>query len=339
VITSTDRLAKMLERARNLMARADHPNTPKPEADLARRQAESLMEKYRLTEEDMVQSGEMAATVGFREIILCRSGSEFRDYYYSLGLQVAGHLDLPYSVKYKTDDEGWRVIALEFVGYESDLAIADLMVTEMINAFGKHLEPKYDPTESNEENAWRLRSGGWERARIASVLYGPSETENEQKAKNRKVTALIRQYADRHDGLDADDLLGRGNNIKGYRKSFADAFLNTLVRRLWEMREARSEGGAIVFANRRDRLMEALYERYPDRRPMPRTADLEGSFPAKECPKCLRAKTGYCREHKPAAYPRSRATGPSYSSAGARRGREAAASVNIGSGPAKKISH
>jgi hypothetical protein len=329
---SSSKLARTLELVRNLLARADHEATPKPEADLARAHAERLIEKYRLEEQELIDSGELAITPGFRTIRICLDNSEFRNYYYGIAVAVANHLDVESSTFYVWDaSEGQRYIEMEFVGFESDLSITDLLLTECISAFGKYLEPKYDPAESNESNAWRLRAGGWERNRIARVLYGQWSDENEMKQGTRKVTKLIRQHAERN-GLDADELLGRGNNIAAYRATFATTFLQTIRSRLWTMAQARSADGAIVFADRKERIREALYVKYPERRPS--TAPRVGGTTAfrADCARCQKAASGYCREHSYLRPSRAKSSrGVRWSAAGAARGASAAGSVNLGS--------
>jgi hypothetical protein len=333
--TSTDKLARMLDKARKLLARADHENTPVAEADLARQQAAKLIERYRLDEAELMESGELALTPGFLVVDLCRSNSEFRNHYYDLAMSVVKYLDLEQTTMWqRVDDEGFYLLSIELVGFESDLAIANLLITECVSAFGSNLEPKYDPADSFEANAWRLRAGGWERNRIARVMFGGWTTENEMKAQTRRVTKLIRQHAERT-GQDADTLLGRGNDIKGYRLSFANSFASTIRLRTWSMAQERSEEGGIVFADRKERIMEALYVRYPNRRPKPNAGELDGTFSASKCAKCLRAKSGACRQH--AVRYTSRTSGPRYSSAGAARGRSAASSVNLGSATSGKI--
>lgn len=315
---TTDKLQRMIERARILLAKADHPNTPKPEADLARSRAAKIIDEYRIEEEAFVSSGAGLLTPGFRMFEVWQRGQsdEFLSHFYSLGLDVAAYMDVETTVKWVNGS-----LYLEFVGYESDLTISDLLLTEVLGAFGANVEPKYDPAESNEENAWRLRTGGWERHRIATALYGPSETVNEQKAKNRKVTRLIEQYAART-GQDSTGLLGRNASIKTYRGSFADAFYSTISRRLRAMAQERTEVGSLVFANRRERIREALYERYPSRRPKAEVAVTSGPAPKER--------------KKRASKPPTRA----WSAAGYERGKAAARSVNLGStGVPEKIAN
>jgi hypothetical protein len=203
-----------------------------------------------------------------------------------------------------------------------------MLITHAIAEFGKRLEPKYDPSETLAANALRLRRGGMERRRIAMQLLGTWTTENEMTAKNRKVTALIKEEAARiGEPHLAEELLGRGNNIKTYRQSYAEAFYTTLRGRIrtFEM-EASNAEQALVLASAKNAVEEAYYARYPDLRPK---ASLGTSADThKDCEKCAKAKSGYCREHgwlRPRKY-----RDTPYSSSGARAGANAARSVDLG---------
>lgn len=321
-----DKMKRMMERVRNLLAIADHPNTPGPEAETARMQAEALMFKYRIDAANMDGDEKAAAalTPEWREFVVCPYGSEFQAHYVHIVRGIVSHLDCEAQFGY-----GEGSVKAFVVGYEADLQVFDILQAEATAQFGKRLEPQYHRDETDAQNALRMRQGGMERNRIGVILFGASDTVNEMKAKNRRVTRLIKEEAART-GVDANLLLGRGNNIKTYRTSFANAFAWEFTDRLRRMASQRSTEGTIVLGNRKEAIKEALYVRYPHLRPTDRPR-LEGGETARaKCAKCKGAKSGYCREHsylKPStARPRSAA----YSSAGHRAGVAAAQAVNIG---------
>lgn len=288
---------KILGKVRGLLATADHPNTPPEMAETYRTQAELLMTKYRIEEAtvmvnlpDGYTSDDRYKPV-WRSLTLCGYTSEFAEYYRRLANMVAYHVEARGITKYEDGD-----IILEMVGYKADLEYGDMILTACLLEFGKRLEPKYDPARSNAENAWLLRSAGWERKRIAKVMFGDWTTENEMKAKNRKVTALIKAHCDAI-GEDWNHLLGRGNNIAQYRKSYADGFVDQMTTRLYRLRAARGEEGkAVVLQSRKENVDEAFYDRFPTYRP---STDVAKPYvdPRANCPKCQQAKSGYCREH------------------------------------------
>jgi hypothetical protein len=323
----------ILAKVRKLLERADHPNTPPGEADSAREMAESLMLKYRISEAVAVSSGEAPSIVPqWREVRLFTTDSEFSAFYFNLVGAVAAHIGARHVTKWTQDEDGKAWATLNWVGYATDLSYGDMLLTAAMLEFSKRLEPKYNPGLSDEENAWMLRNAGWERKRIAKVMFGDWTTENEMKAKNRKVTNLIKKHAEKI-GEDADHLLGRGVNVKLYRESYAQGFVNTFSSRLFRMRTAAGEegSGTLVLVSRKENVDEAFYTKFPQYRPKPE--DLRPyEDPTKTCEKCKKAKSGYCRDH---GYLRPTKGRVRYANmAGYNRGGAAAASVDLGPGAA-----
>ena len=265
-----DKFEKILRQVRGLLANAEHPNTPPEMADSYRAKAEALMLKYRIEEATMVQQGigtGAPLTPVWLRLSLNDITSEYGIYYRQIGGAVIHHVGAKAVIDY--DYKSGSAI-LEACGFSTDLRYADLLLTSCLLEFGKRLEPKPDPNATDEENAWNLRAAGWERKRIARELFGDWTTENEMKAKNRKVTNLIKKHGAAI-GEDASALLGRGNNMVTFRESYAAGFVNTINSRLWRMREqATAEtGGALVPVSRKEAVEEAFYGKYPQYRPKP----------------------------------------------------------------------
>jgi hypothetical protein len=148
------------------------------------------------------------------------------------------------------------------------------------------------------------------------------------KAKNRKVTALIKKQAV-VEGIDPNLLLGRGNMMSTYRDSYAEAFVQTIARRLMDMRRQANEmnPGALVPISRSEAVDEAFYTVYEAYRPKPADETVGGNLRS-ECEKCKRAKSGYCREH---GYLRPRQGRPAaFNGRAWEAGRTAAYGVNLG---------
>lgn len=321
-------LDKILATIQALLARADHPNTPPPEAELARERADKMMAKYRIAEATAVASGEVVLKPVWRRVFVCNFNSEFRDHYYSLAVAVVQHVGGRHhsTVEYSeaTKDMAYY---LDVVGYESDLRYMELLISACMLSFSARLEPKFHPAESPQANAYRMRLAGMERNRIAKVLLGTWETNNEMKQKTRKVTALIKQGA-AEQGEDPAEVLGRGNSVKTYRSSYANGFYSEFMARLRRMRlQTGLDASSMVLSNRAGNVDEAFYERFPNLRPSKASGAIGGAQ-ASKCPKCRAAKSGYCRDHsylRPRAY-QARA----YNGNAAEKGREAAREVNLG---------
>ena len=289
-------LGKVMDRIRKLLALADHPNTPPHEADNARQRADAMMFQYRIEEATAVAGGlygddEHGMKPIWRVLHLSGISTEFFQSYRSIGNVIVNHVGAQVVF---TFEQGESV--MDACGYKSDLMYADVLLTSCLLEFGKRLEPKYDANLSDAENIYILRSAGMERRRISALVFGPWETENEMKAKNRKVTKIFKAEAERR-GEDPSALLGRGNSVKTYRSSYADGFVSQLHQRLYRMRSAHGqESGAIVLADRSERVKEAFYEKYPQYRP----AEVDPNAPA---PK-IRYRKFKPRPHNPDAFNR-----------------------------------
>lgn len=322
--TAPSKLAKVLEQVRHLLAKAESTNH-EAEAEMCRTRAEALMFKYRIDIATAQEQEQQGLVPSWRNIDLVPMGSDFEDFYRGLAGAALRHVDCHGGTRINFET---GMVVLEAVGYESDLAFADLLITSVQAAFARHLEPQFDPSETPEANAYRLRSGGWTRAKIGTALFGHSDTVNEMKAKNRKVTALIKS-AGAANGEGSDHLLGRNVNIETYRASFAQGFYGTLVARLGRMAQLRGEEGALVFAGRKEAVMEAFYEKYPSRRPGYFKDTTTVKYVSREnCDKCQKASSGYCREHnflRP-----KKATGPAVNWTAYEKGEQAARTVDVG---------
>lgn len=262
-----EKLDSVLAKVRAALAIADDERAPEGEREAARLRAEALMFKYRIEEATSVASGysdnDRLVPV-WRTMVLTKASSEFAEYY----RMIAGAVSYHVGAKSVTRWDNGEIVA-EFCGYRSDLEFGDLLMTAAMMEFGKRLEPSYDPNKSDAENIYVLRMAGMERKRIARLVYGEWTTENEMKAKNRKVTNVFKKECIRR-GEDPDVLLGRGNNVKTYRRSYADGFVEQFGTRLWRMRTSHGEeSGALVLASREEAVEEAFYERYPQFRPRP----------------------------------------------------------------------
>jgi len=169
-----------------------------------------------------------------------------------------------------------------------------------------------------------MRSAGWEGHRIAMAIWGRDDKALRVKARN-----LYRKEAAER-GEDVEGLTGRGVNVAQFREDYAAAFVHEFYSRLFRMRmeHAQDERG-LVLASRKNDIDEALYERYPYLRPsaMPSQGWVD---PQENCERCKRAKSGYCREHGYLRPSTARPRAASYSAAGARRGRLAARTIDLG---------
>lgn len=320
--TTDGKIDDILRKVRALMAQADHPNTSKEESDTFRAKAEALMWKYRIDEAAASQTEDMTLGTEWMTFPACRVDNEFNDEYLMIVSACIQHVDCRGVYKWEViDDESWYVFHV--VGFPADLKFFDLLATSALLAFGSKLEPKYDPELGDQLNAYIMRSAGMEGRRIAMAIYGKDD-----KHLRPKVRKMFAKEATAR-GEDPDELLGRGTNVKTYRKSYAMGFVNTLYGRLRTMRLGRGANEVgLVLAGRKERVDEAFYDKFPQYRPKPINRQLDYKDPVAECDKCKKAKSGYCREH---SYMRPRKQrGRNLNGKAYDRGSDAARTVDLG---------
>jgi hypothetical protein len=294
--TITDeKLAKMLAKVQGLLAVAEDSATEPKAAENYRAQAQTIMTKYRIEEEELRQtkiaSGTAAKPVKV-EFSFLQGFGPYTNHYYSMMLNVMDHVGV--RGKYRStrvhNEETGRTESeyiMTMIGFDSDVAVAQMLYTNLRLTFSEKLEPKLDPTLSDSENVYRLRSAGVERDRISKMLWPDASL------RGPKVTKL---YAEACAARGEDPkVVGRSVNAKTFRASYADAFVAETRNRLRRMRTMEAqEAGVIVLAGREEAVNEAFYEAYPELRP---AAYLPGKSEYKPCEKCAKAKSGSCRAH------------------------------------------
>lgn len=321
------KLDAMIAKIQGLLAVADDKATTPEAAENYRAKAEALMFQYRI-EETMVSMRQPANPFKpkpvWKTFRVARAGNEFRSRYEDLAVYALGHVDARCVRSGETDEQGNYWYTIEAVGYETDLRFAELIFTAAMLAFGTKLEPVYNSAESDQVNAYLMRSAGWEGWKIARAIWGSDDKALRVKARN-----LYRKEAAAR-GEDVEGLSGRGVNVAQFREDYAAAFVNEFWHRLLRMRQehAMDERG-LLLASRKSDVEEALYERYPHLRPSA-TPSQGWVDPTKECKKCQHAKSGYCREHSYLRPSKAQPRAASYSAAGARRGRLAARTIDLG---------
>lgn len=332
----------MLDKVRALWASSQDESYPEAVREQYRTKAEALMFTHRITLAEARQAGHNADVPQWRTLHVCVADNEFAQSYKAIASALVRHCGTRGVFNLIEDDNRKMVWSLHVVGYSNDLGYLELLFTTCIMAFGGKLEPKWDPSLAIEENVYRMRSAGMERGRIARLawpeMYVGTPAAYINKSLNIKVTTLFKEMARRHED-DPKVLLGRGNNVATFRKSYAEAFCDELWSRLHRMRMARgAEDKALVLKHDSDAVDEALYQQYPRLRPAPAGApNTVWNDPTKDCERCKLAKSGYCREHNWLKPSTAVAKARPYSQAGAARGAVAARSIDLGAVGARPV--
>lgn len=258
-------LKTIIARVQNLIARADHPSTPAPEAALAREHAERLMKEWRIEEEKALAVDPFAITPIVHRIYLGPATNELIHKAIDMAILVGNHSECRSAITYDTSTE-FRGYFITWVGFEVDVRMAEYIFSSARITFGQHLEPTRDDSLSEQENVYRMRRSGMLRKDIAKLMWG----ENTPSLRSKAQRMYLRECAARGE---TPQLEGLGTDAKTFREAYARGFVERLASRLREARDAANRnGGAIVLAGRAEKVQEAFYEAFPDRRPKPDVA-------------------------------------------------------------------
>jgi hypothetical protein len=331
-MTSNPKLATV----RALLDKAEASTFP-DEAATYRAKAEELMVKYRIEEEQLIASDPVSMKPLWGDTPVVRYDSPFVNNYHHLFHYIATHCGVLYEAQWGRDSNGERMLFARTVGYESDLRYAEALFTAARMVFADKLEPTINRSLPEEDNIYRLRAAGIERVRIADMVWGMGSRNDK-----RLLSKVGRVYAAECKRRGEEPMVaGRGVNGAAYREQYAEQFVSTLRGRLYQARaDVAKSGGLPELHGRKERIQEAMYERFPYLRPKPAVEGSgEGKAVAQRCEKCQKAKSGWCRDHRP-SYSRGTAGRDPYSAA-AERGRAAGAAaarhVDLGPGGRKSV--
>jgi hypothetical protein len=260
------------------------------EASMFQAKAEELMDKYRIAEEEALAVDPQAVSPISKKIVIKTSAQgqgDLSGFYIEMFRNICRHTGVRMYIEVTRD---WSQMGT-VVGYEGDVRYTEFLWTAALMMFSTRIDPTWDRTKDEDENIFILRQAGIERRRIADMAWGTGD----DAAARSKVQRIYKREAARR----GEDIMatGLGFTTATYRQAYAQAFVNTLNRRLRDARDAAdSVGGALVLTGRMERVDEAFYEMFPNLRPRP--ADEMGVWvdPRESCDRCKKAKT-VCREH------------------------------------------
>lgn len=273
---SQSKLDNILRKVQSLLNLAEHANTGEEEAQAFRVRAQELMQRYRIEESELIAAD---PTAGMKPVMktwgICESGSPFYNEFYWLFSTCCQHagVRMTYSWGPDPDNEGKRSLLGKLVGYESDVRFATMLYATLRMQFSSRLEPAVDPSLSDEDNVYNLRSAGIERGRIGTLMGWGGEGTNGPGRVTRVYKAACAARGE-------DPVLtGRGNSVALYRQSFAKAFCARIDDRLYRARTTAGveNAGELVLAGRKENVDEAFYEFFPDLRPKPAGSDVATS--------------------------------------------------------------
>lgn len=327
----SQRLDDMMRKVEAMLATAESVNDTNPEmAANYRANAERVMVKYRIAQEDLIERGGQQTNqfdIQFHEVKAYLVGGEFVDVYRSLLSYIVHHTGcrLVWTGYAHEGEAMFRMGTV--IGYEADVRYAEALFLNARLVFADRMEPQKDAALSDEDNVYRMRMAGMERSRIGLVMgWGGEGTKGPGKA----TTMFKRACKAREE--DAGALLGKGNSVKNFRAVYADEFKSAIWQRLYWARDAMDkETGGIVLHGRADRVNEAMYVKWPNLRPVPAERSL-GEEPKRSAARQAADERRWAREMQKTAEKRNSRAGL----AGARAGRAAADEVAINSATPKR---
>lgn len=303
-----------------LIAMSEDESLPKEARSSYAAKAEKLMREYRVDEENVISTGAAQITPQRFEIILVEKvGSHysinFRDAYLDIWREIAKHAGLKSHPEYRydRDDDGAhvsRIVAVGY-GYEMDIRLAQFLWTAAHLTFATRVDVRVDRNLSDQLNCYYMRGSGMERNDIANLLWGIDRSDGAAHGKVQKL--YLAECAARGE---TPTVGGKGFQAARYREAYANGFVDQFG---WRLRDARSavdaESGGLVLHGRAERVAEAYYAEWEDRRPEPtdpaeraarraeweaRQAELKEEIRnCRENGRCAKAASGMCRKHRP----------------------------------------
>ena len=281
--------------------------------------AERLMREYRVDEEFVISSGQAQVLPQRFEIVLVEYlgsyyDNNFRDRYMEIWREISNHAGLKSHTEYRYDRDDDQAVKNKIVavgyGYEMDVRLAQFLWTAAHLTFATRVDVRVNTKLSDQENCYYMRGSGMERNDIAEQLWGSSRTDGVAHGKVQRF--YLAECSLRGE---TPTVGGKGFQAARYREAYADGFTDQFG---WRLRDARSavdaQSGGLVLHGRKERIEEAYYTEWEDRRPEPvdpaareaRRAANEARWAAddeerricKESGRCSRAKSGECRKHR-----------------------------------------
>lgn len=260
--TPAENLDKIIWRVNKLLEKAESTEYPE-EAKALRAKAKELIDQHRIDQENMIAVDQKTVMPILREFPVARWSSEFRDWFWTLFLHVAEHCEVEVTSDYGKTDQGEIYLMGKAVGYDIDLRYMELLWSSIRLTFISKVEPEYDPNLSEAENIYRLRSSGIARKDVAQMIWGQWTHAN-----SAKVGKVYKEECAKRGETPA--LSGKGIHLKDFRETYAKEFTWRVVDRLHDAANgALGQGGAMVFADRKERVKEAFYKHFPNLRPKP----------------------------------------------------------------------
>jgi hypothetical protein len=292
---------RIIDRVAAMLAIAEHPNTPPHEAEVALRQANSLMLKHAIdqaTARASQSAGERTAPTRLR-IAVSGGTSGFGPMLSTIAFWVA-----------RTNRCEAVVVGtqrVEIFGTADDAAWVEMLYTQIHMEFLGRIAPKWEPGRSYGANVYVHKVAGykWNDINSLSISHGGPDARQWIGGKMKIASSMISAYK-REAKRRGDSVLVTTQSFGAYREQFARAFQARVIARLQDQ-ETQNEmaadsipGAAMALSSQIQANKEALWEAWPEmhpdfraeqRREMERLAREAAEREAEERARLLRSMT------------------------------------------------
>jgi hypothetical protein len=188
---------------------------------------------------------------------------DFYQEYRTMLTEIARHCRVRPVTHYSVSDKPEVVL----VGFAADVEYMQMIWNSVFLGFLSRIDPKWDDSRPADENIKILKESGRKWGEIAEVA---NEHGFECTANDGRLKAAYRRQC-KAEGVEPTSHTQRH---RAYRVSYAEAFEAEISTRLYRMRraaeqqEAGTTGSTVALRDRAQDVNEALYEMFPDLRPM-----------------------------------------------------------------------
>lgn len=284
-------LDNVLSKVRSLVQRAEHPATPPDEAATCRAKADELMLKYAIDQATLRDSQPAASQTKPGKIVidLCDAGIPYESQFTMLVMVICEHtrtqaLFLGAQMD-KSALDSWKIVYGDFkvqaevYGFESDLKYFEILYTTLLLHMSNGIDPRPDPSLTDDENAYNLHNSGLNWGEIARLYY-PARNAQNGGWNGVKVPAgefypgkVWKRAYDRylkHNKGTAVSLPPKFTEKArtNWRQNFAESYVATLRRRLWMARSGRSAGSEMVLRSSMEAIADMMKREHPTSKTM-----------------------------------------------------------------------
>ena len=277
--TTTGLDPRKMERIRRLIemaSRQTKTDDEERERAAAQVQAERLMAKYAVEEWQLAQMREAGSAKPVPEIrrgiYICSVSNHCSFAIAQMASGIGRHLNVHVTfsglgIKPKaasTWAKDWNVTAT-VVGFPNDIHMWEMVFTVLQLQMSAQIDPKADPNETFDANVYRLHSAGvrWEeiarRMNDAGGDWEPVKWPDGgrlKRASRREASRLGEDYVVKA-------------NPRGYQRSFAEAFMLTVLRRFREASKSeRTNGTEVALRDKFQAVTDFFEEKFKDVKPV-----------------------------------------------------------------------